>query len=119
MRFYNISGSCVPETIDVDIDEGEIFSIGRFDASVGKKQSSFEFDKTQKMVSRRHAFIERISDVYIITDIASTYGTFIDGFRIPTNTPFPLELGTCVAFGNKSCEFIWEKCACELKEDEL
>ena len=46
-----------------------MFTIGRFDANIGKKQSSFEFDKKTRAVSRRHAVIERDTDGYKIIDL--------------------------------------------------
>jgi len=98
----------LPQLIDVALSEGDIFSIGRYDASVGKPQSSFEFDKKTKAVSRRHAVIEREGEAYMIIDLASRAGTFVDGKKLPPNTPYQLSAGTRVSFGNFGADYIWE-----------
>jgi len=98
----------LPPSIRILITEGEIFTIGRFDASVGKKQSSFEFDKKTKAVSRRHAVIERDVNGYRITDLSSTAGTFINDKKLPPNTPYELETGFRVSFGNSGADYVWE-----------
>ncbi|MCL2424913.1 MAG: FHA domain-containing protein [Oscillospiraceae bacterium] len=98
----------LPSTIQITIDEGEIFTIGRFDAAIGKRQSSFEFEKKTKAVSRRHAVIERDSAGYKIIDLSSSAGTFIDNKRLPPNTPHGLEKGCRVSFGNSGADYVWE-----------
>jgi len=98
----------LPQAIQVGITEGEIFTIGRFDAAIGRKQSSFEFDKKTKAVSRRHAVIERSSAGYKITDLSSSAGTFISDKKLPPNTPFDLEAGCKVSFGNSGADYVWE-----------
>jgi len=98
----------LPQTIEITIDEGSIFTIGRFDASVGKKQSSFEFDKKTKAVSRRHAVIEREGAAYKITDLSSSAGTFVNDKKLPPNTPHELAAGSKVSFGNLGADYVWE-----------
>jgi len=98
----------MPQAIGIKIIEGEIFTIGRFDATVGKKQSSFEFDKKTKAVSRRHAVIERDSRGYKIIDLSSSAGTFVNDKKLPPNTPHELETGCRVSFGNSGADYVWE-----------
>jgi len=98
----------LPSTIPVIIDEGEIFTIGRFDAAVGKKQSSFEFEKKTKAVSRRHAVIERDDEGYKIIDLSSSAGTFVDNNKLPPNMPHSLEKGCRISFGNSGADYVWE-----------
>jgi len=98
----------LPPVIQVQIKEGEVYSIGRFDANVGKKQSSFEFDKKTKAVSRRHAVVERGACGYSIIDLASSAGTFVNDKKLPPNTPFELESGFRVSFGNSGADYVWE-----------
>ncbi|MCL2820190.1 MAG: FHA domain-containing protein [Oscillospiraceae bacterium] len=100
--------SQMPPVIRVNINEGEIFTVGRFDAAVGKKQSSFEFDKKTKAVSRRHAVIERSADAYSIIDLSSSAGTFVNDKKLPPNTPHGLETGFRVSFGNSGADYVWE-----------
>jgi len=98
----------LPPSIQVVITEGEMFTIGRFDAAVGKKQSSFEFDKKTKAVSRRHAVIERSAEGYNITDLSSSAGTYVCDKKLPPNTPYELEAGYRVSFGNSGADYVWE-----------
>jgi len=98
----------LPPSILINISEGEIFTIGRFDATIGKKQSSFEFEKKTKAVSRRHAAIERDVEGYKIVDLSSSAGTFVNDKKLPPNTPYGLETGSRVSFGNSGADYVWE-----------
>jgi len=98
----------LPEVIEINITEGELFTVGRFDSAVGKPQSSFEFDKKTRAVSRRHAVIERDIEGYKIIDLSSSAGTYINDRKLPPNTPYILEAGCRVSFGNSGADYIWE-----------
>jgi pSer/pThr/pTyr-binding forkhead associated (FHA) protein len=106
LRYVGSEGH--PRVIEVAVAANGIFSIGRFDASVGKKQSDFEFDKATKAVSRRHAVVERGAGGYSLIDLSSSAGTFVNGQKIPPNVPCPLESGSRVSFGNAGADYIWE-----------
>lgn len=100
----------LPKEILVEIEVGGAFTIGRFDVSVGHAQSDFEFARNTKAVSRRHAAIEREADGgYVIVDLSSTAGTFVNGQRLTANMPCRLERGCRVAFGTSGAEYIWEE----------
>ncbi|MDR2571946.1 MAG: FHA domain-containing protein [Oscillospiraceae bacterium] len=98
----------LPQFIQASVGVGEIFTIGRFDATVGKKQSSFEFDKKTKAISRRHAVIEHSADGYKIVDLSSSAGTFVNDKKLPPNTPYELVSGCRVSFGNSGADYVWE-----------
>ena len=100
--------SHLPQVIEINITEGELFTVGRFDAAVGKPQSSFEFDKKTRAVSRRHAVIERDIEGYKIIDLSSSAGTYVNDRKLPPNTPYILESGCRVSFGNSGADYIWE-----------
>ncbi|MDR2599947.1 MAG: FHA domain-containing protein [Oscillospiraceae bacterium] len=106
--FRCIGRAELPQIIDVKIAEGEIFSIGRYDSSLGKQQSSFEFDRKTKAVSRRHAIIERNENGYFILDLSSSAGTYVNKKRLPPNIPHELEEGYNVSFGNLGADYVWE-----------
>jgi len=93
--------------IRVEINIGKTFSIGRYDAGIGRAQSDFEFDRTTKAVSRRHAVIERSPDGYYAVDIGSSAGTYINSVRIPANVPQKLTPGDRISFGNGGTDYIW------------
>ena len=94
----------------MSIEPGQNFTIGRFDVTVGHRQSDFEFDKRTKAVSRHHAAIERdISGRYSVVDLASSAGTFVNGERLSPNVPRILERGVRVSFGTGGADYIWEE----------
>ena len=97
----------MPREIVVDIQPGRAFTIGRFDVTVGQKQSDFEFPKDTKAVSRRHAAIEREESGYFVVDLASSAGTFVDGQRLSPNIPQRLSNGSRVSFGTGGADYIW------------
>jgi hypothetical protein len=103
-----IGDSALAPQINVLIEPGQAFTIGRFDVSIGRPQSSFEFEKNTKAVSRRHAAIERAVDGYRIIDLSSSAGTFVDGRKLPPNAPYQLKHGARVSFGNAATDYIWE-----------
>ena len=106
--FRLVSAALLPPVIDVPIREGEVFTIGRYDAAAGRKQSSFEFDKKAKAISRRHSAVERNAGGYSIVDLSSSAGTFVDGQKLQVNIPYDLEQGARVSFGNAGADYIWE-----------
>lgn len=109
-KFRYIGNKEHPIVVEVDINENEAFTIGRFDASVGTQQSNFEFDKKTKAVSRRHAAVERKEDGYYIVDLSSSAGTFLDGRKLPPNASFILNHNSRVSFGHSGADYIWEEC---------
>jgi hypothetical protein len=98
----------LPQIINISITNGEVFTVGRFDAAIGRKQSSFEFDKKTKAISRRHAVIERHAGGYNIIDLSSSAGTFLNGDKLQPNTPRELYPGCRVSFGNAGADYVWE-----------
>ena len=100
----------LPREILVDLAPGQAFTIGRFDVSVGHRQSNFEFDKQTKAVSRHHAALEREMDgSYALVDLNSKAGTFLDGERLTPNVPKPLTRGSRISFGTGGADYVWEE----------
>lgn len=99
----------MPREIVVDIQPGRAFTIGRFDISVGQKQSDFEFPRDTKAVSRRHAAIERDENGCSVVDLGSSAGTFVDGRRLTPNVPHRLTDGCRVAFGTGGADYVWSE----------
>jgi len=108
-RLRFVGSAFLPPIINIRIAEGEVFTIGRFDAAYGKQQSDFEFDKMTKAVSRRHAAIERGVFGYSIVDLSSSAGTYVNGQKLPPNTSYVLEYGCRVSLGNAGADYIWEE----------
>jgi len=102
-----VSSYDLPELIPLRLT-GKPFVIGRFDVSIGRKQCDFEFDKTTKAVSRRHASIESAADGTIVVDLNSRAGTFVNGNRITPGQPHPIKKGDIVSFGGMGAEYVFE-----------
>ena len=64
---------------------------------VGRTQDN-EIPIKDPKISRRHAVIERTMEGWMVTDLDSVNGTYVDGKRIHRRTP--LELGMEVHFGD-------------------
>jgi hypothetical protein len=69
---------------------GGQFSIGR--------DASCDLVIADMSVSRRHAILDRIQDGWLLTDLESTNGTRVNGWRI--YGPVPVHAGDHVCFGN-------------------
>ena len=104
-RLRCVGLAVLPKIIPLII-QGRPFVVGRFDVSVGIKQYDFEFDKSTKAVSRRHAAIERGPCGYSIMDLGSRAGTFVNGKKI--TEPYLLKNGDRVSFGNSGADYIFE-----------
>lgn len=68
---------------------GERLSLGR--------DFSSDIQLTDGQVSRKHAVIQRIQDVYVVVDQGSTNGTYVNGQLI--SKPTILSHGTIIAIG--------------------
>jgi|GEM_PF-4164299 len=105
LRLVGLAG--LPDTIPL-IFTGPSFVIGRFDISVGRKQCDFEFAKSTKAVSRRHAAIERAEQGTVIIDLHSRAGVFVNGNRLTPGEPYPLNHGDRISFGNAGADYVFE-----------
>lgn len=85
------------------------FTIGRFDITVGRQQSDFEFPKNTMGVSRKHAIIERFGDTYSIVDRDSTAGTYVNGTKLLANQTAQLTDNCRVSFGYDGADYIWRE----------
>lgn len=54
---------------------------------------------TKKIISRRHAMIQRKNDQFLLYDLNSRNGTFVNGKRISPQEPHVLKPGDVVEFG--------------------
>jgi DNA-binding CsgD family transcriptional regulator len=105
LRYTGVSG--LPEIIPIRFSDAQ-FIIGRFDISIGRKVCDFEFEKTTKAVSRRHASIERTAAGYKLVDLNSSAGTFVNGNRITPGAACLLQPGDRVSFGNAGADYVLE-----------
>ena len=61
----------------------------------------------QRSVSRRHARIRREEDgsFLLIEDVGTMNGTFVNGIRLATGRPHPIQPGDALVFGTVECAF--------------
>lgn len=110
LRLAEGRSSMLPQAIPVELPLGGRFTIGRFDVSVGRRQSDFEFDQRTKAVSRHHAVLERQMDGnWRISDCGSKAGTFVDGQKLQPNTPYRIRSGARISFGTAGADYVWEE----------
>ncbi|MBW3628092.1 MAG: FHA domain-containing protein [Gemmatimonadetes bacterium] len=50
-------------------------------------------------VSTTHARLEYAAGAWLLTDLGSTNGTYVEGSRLPPNAPTPLPYGSQIRFG--------------------
>ena len=110
LRLAEGRSSVLPQVISIELPLGGRFTIGRFDVSVGRRQSDFEFDQRTKAVSRHHAVLERQMDGgWQISDCGSKAGTFVDGQKLQPNIPCRIRSGARISFGSAGADYIWEE----------
>lgn len=108
VHFRLVGDPSLPRDIPVSLEPGGIFTIGRFDVSVGRRQSDFEFEPRTKAVSRHHAAVERTVEGYFLIDLGSSAGTYVNGEHLVPNVRHHLDRGCRVAFGTAGADYIWE-----------
>ncbi|MGE4194227.1 MAG: FHA domain-containing protein [Pseudodesulfovibrio sp.] len=59
---------------------------------------------TSKSISKVHCSIEKNGSGWVVVDVGSTYGTYVDGARIPPNQRYRLQMGSVVSLA-KALEF--------------
>lgn len=106
LRYTGMEG--FPPRIPVVL-RGQDFTIGRVDVALGYAQSDFEFPAETKAVSRRHAAISCDQEGYIIQDLGSKAGTFVNGMKLQPQTLYRLENGYTISFGTAGADYVWEE----------
>lgn len=96
---------------------GAVFALRRLRASVGRGDASngvevdldlsrHEASKLVPSVSRLHAEIEWLGDRFIVQDLRSRNGTFVNGDRLAPAVPARIAVGDRLRFG--AVEFLVE-----------
>ena len=63
--------------------EGRMFELTDGFFTFGRSEKcNIKFDKNERIVSSNHAYIQRHSENFWLTDNMSTYGTFVNGQKI-------------------------------------
>lgn len=82
-------------------DKGRLFYMDGHSITVGRRQNC-NIILTDASVSRRHAAMDMLNGQWLLTDMESTNGTFVNGVRI---TKKELHPGDAVKFGSTLCVF--------------
>ena len=96
-----------PGEIKISLQDGGVFTIGRYDSTLGQQISDFEFEPSRKTVSRRHAEIACDSEGFMIQDLDSTGGTVVNGVLLEPRTYYRLMEGFHVSFASAGADYIW------------
>jgi pSer/pThr/pTyr-binding forkhead associated (FHA) protein len=92
---------------EVKIENDMPCRIGRRDPSQSHYPEIDLAEHDRGIASRHHATIQRDDNVYALTDLGSTNGTFVNGNRIAAFSPQPLRPGDVIKVGEVEMEFRW------------
>jgi hypothetical protein len=81
------------------LNPGRPVSMGRTPGQCGLAMPSCN------KVSSRHCTLELRGSTILLTDLASTNGTYIDSRRIQPNVPATVASGSVISLGNQNCSF--------------
>ena len=84
---------------------GTIFPLTGASTDIGRDASNPVPLPNDTNVSRRHVTIQNNSGQYLLTDNGSSNGTFVNGVKIPGNTPQNLRPGDEINIGNTRFRF--------------
>ncbi|SHK19824.1 FHA domain protein [Clostridium cavendishii DSM 21758] len=72
---------------------------------LGRLSSQVDYTILNKAVGKVHAEIIKVGDTYVLVDLNSKNGTFINGERLSSNSEYPLRENDVVAFANEKYIF--------------
>ncbi len=74
---------------------------------IGRNQQSCTvvYPDNTKGISRVHCKVDKTGNGYTVTDLGSSYGTFVNGRKIPPNVPTPVNAGDTFYLGNQNNSF--------------
>ena len=109
VKLWLVGAQELPHVIPITFQGKQPFVIGRYDINIGRKQCDFEFGKTTKAVSCRHASFESTSFGTAIMDLESRAGTFINGEKIIPGNLHVVKRGDRVSFGTAGADYVFEE----------
>jgi len=83
----------------IGVYAGQMFELQGAQVDIGRDPSNTVVLSQDSNVSRRHASIQAQGGQFVIVDNGSSNGTFVNGVRIPPQTPHPLRPGDEVQVG--------------------
>ena len=105
----------IPEIPSFFAENGRSFPLNSEKSVIGRNSSTKnimnEIDLTnldiKKIISRRHAMVQRKDDRFLLYDLNSRNGTFVNGERISSREPHALKPGDVVEFGSGGVRLIF------------
>lgn len=93
----------------LEAESGQAFALDTDTILIGRRDPKrgilVDVDLTpldrERVVTRRHAGIEKQGTDYLLTDLGSINGTFLNGERLQPHVPHPLRDGDALRFGRK------------------
>lgn len=76
------------------------------DFTIGKKETNDGVINFNKMVSRFHCKVTNNGQQYLISDLQSANGTFVNGARLQPNIPSPVKDGDVVRLANSDFQVV-------------
>lgn len=99
MRLVDGAGYDCPKMLEIDLSQG-FATVGRRDKN-NQAHSDYNFDSSLSFISRRHFRVEREGDHWVIIDLGSGNGTFVNGEALLPNMRHALVSGDTVMISAK------------------
>jgi serine/threonine protein kinase len=105
----------IPETPIFYAENGKSFPLNAERIVIGRNSSSGNVMNdidlasldTKKITSRQHAAVQRKNDMFLLYDLNSRNGTFVNGERISSREPYTLKPGDVVEFGSGGVKLVF------------
>ena len=95
----------IRKLVSKDKSKYENIEIDKFPFILGKLQEFTDYQIQDDCVSRLHLKIDEIEGDYYITDLNSTNGTFINGYRLESNEQRQINIGDEIKVANINYKF--------------
>ena len=90
----------------IRVKTGESIAIHKSDFTLGKERSKVDYCiNGDSSISRNHAKISVSGGEYVVTDLRSTNGTFVNGKKVEPGSPVSLKNGDRVMLSEEEFEF--------------
>ncbi len=87
-----------PSRVEIPITKSEF--------RIGKKSDNDGIVDFNKMISRQHCIISKKGDQYVICDLQSANGTFVNGERLSAGKTYLLKNGDVVRLANSDFQVV-------------
>lgn len=97
----------IKKNVYLEAEEGQNFMLGADSMIIGRKDTKrgilVDIDLTpldpRRIVTRKHALLEKKQNQWTLTDLGSVNGTWLNGHKLEARQPYPLQNGDEMVFG--------------------